>query len=188
MTADIEEFCRVACLKPDAARVAILGEILGASASEVGLVGPGAAGVLHEAVLAWLFLSGETVLWATKRAATAESEFRAVAELLAGSKELRSGVQVTRKANGAQEISMQSGARVLFRTWDRARGYSAGRLIVGDANVIGQRQVALLIPVLLGRNAGRGQVVFTANELAGSVLESLRARATDASRPLLLAA
>lgn len=167
-------FCHMIGADLDQGQLASLDAILCQEpGGQVILAGSGADAVLSVAVLAWLLVNGDDVLWLTRRPEAARAAFERVAHLARGPV-IASSVSLTRRSNGDQQIGLRTGARVLFRTWDRARGYSARRLIVGNADLIGWQQAGSVMHVLLGRNAGKGQVVYTAQELRGEVLESLR--------------
>jgi hypothetical protein len=172
---DLEQFCRLSWCTLGDGQMEALARVLAADGNVV-LTGPGSAPVLRAAVLAWMFVHGDRVLWASQRPWTATGEAGMVSDLIDGSAALRSGVSKIRRTSGDQQIELRNDARAVFRDWGRARGYSARRLIVGDSDKISPSRARCLMTTLLGQDAGNGQVVWTAPELRGEVLEALRDR------------
>lgn len=153
------------------------------AAFEVGLVVPrqnGKGSVLEAIELAALFLFGERlVLHSAHEFKTAVEAFQRVKALIDNTDDLRRRVARVRTSHGDEGIELMSGQRLRFvaRTNGGGRGFTADRLILDEAMILGPTQMAALLPTLSTRP--NPQVVYAASApLAGSEqLHAVRKRA-----------
>ena len=109
-------------------------------------------GALVEAlVLADLFLfETPLVIYSAHLFTTTTETINRIVALIEGSDHLRRRVSRIRRAAGAESVEMKSGARLRFlaRSNTSGRGFSAGRLYLDEAQILGSQAMAAIIPTL----------------------------------------
>lgn len=113
--------------------------------------------LLAARAFAGLFLLDEQLIWSFYRNVTLLDVFRRTADCLDGSEVLRRQVKRIRRANGAQQVEMVSGARLMFINRD---GGHRGRGISADCHLLDEyygdpRSGTDAIPLALINGAGR---------------------------------
>ena len=109
-------------------------------------------GALVEAlVLADLFLfETPLVIYSAHLFTTTTETINRIVALIEGSDHLRRRVSRIRRAAGAESVEMKSGSRLRFlaRSNTSGRGFSAGRLYLDEAQILGSQAMAAIIPTL----------------------------------------
>jgi hypothetical protein len=115
---------------------------------------------LQQCALGWLYLTRPPrILWTTADAPAARDAFDSLAAVINGSSILRAEVTRISRVNGAQEITMASGCRLIMRSRAQSvRGYAANRLIIDQAHDFSPvRHGSVLIAAAAAKNP---QVVY----------------------------
>lgn len=102
-------------------------------------------------VIGWLATPGTSIAWTTHRAEDARMAFRRISNLLAEAVAIP--VDRLRSTNGAEEIRLRNGSRVIFRGRGpgSCRGISADKLVLEDAGLVTESQLGAYLPVLAAR-------------------------------------
>lgn len=116
----------------------------------------GKGSILEILELAWLFLLGaKTILHSAHEFPTAREGFQRIESLITGTPELaaevaRGGIKWS---HGDESITLKSGQRLLFKTRTKgaARGFSIDKLILDEAMILKNEQVAAMLPATSAR-------------------------------------
>lgn len=144
-------------------------------------------GVFKQAVLGWLFVTGERlVVWSAHEFATAEETFRDFDELIGGSDWLRR--EVRHAYRGAMKaFELVDGARLIFKTRTRGggRGLSGRKVVLDEGFALKPMHMGALLPTMSAQPDP--QVVYGSSAgLADSeVLRGIRDRGRGGDEPRL---
>jgi hypothetical protein len=117
----------------------------------------GKGGIIEAVELAGLFLLGERlILHSAHEYKTAQEAFFRIRDLIQGCDDLSRLLKVglrgggIREANGEQQITLESGARLRFvaRSKGSARGFSGQRIILDEAYALTRTHLAAMLPTL----------------------------------------
>lgn len=111
----------------------------------------GKGSVIEALVLADLFLlETPLVIYSAHLFTTTSETISRIVGLIEGSDHLSRRVSRVRRAAGSESVEMRSGARLRFlaRSNTSGRGFSAGRLYLDEAQILGSQAMAAIIPTL----------------------------------------
>jgi hypothetical protein len=124
------------------------------NAFEVAMVLPrqnGKTSVFEARELAGLFLFGEQLIIHTAHEyKTSQEAFRRISDLVRNTPDLMRRVKSIRVANGEQGIELKTGQRLRFlaRSGGAGRGFSGDCVILDEAMVLGDNNMAALLPTM----------------------------------------
>ena len=155
------------------------------AASRVGLSVPRQSGktALFEArELAGLLLYGEKLMiHSAHLVPTALEAFQRIKYYFESFDDLSKLVRRIREGNGDQSIEMMNGSRLLFKARARGagRGFSADLLMLDEAQILGEREWAAMLPTMSARPNPQAWLAGTPPGLAddGAAFSKLRASA-----------
>ena len=102
-------------------------------------------------VIGWLATPDTCVVWTAHWAGSARNSFQRISALLAEAV----AIPVERRvmANGAEEIRLRNGSRVIFRPRGPGggRGFFADKLVLEDAEKVTELQLGAYLPMLAAR-------------------------------------
>jgi hypothetical protein len=144
-------------------------------------------GVFKQAVLGWLFFTGERlVVWSAHEFRTSQEAFRDIEELICGSDWLRREVRHVYRGNGDEAIELMSGARLIFkaRTKGGGRGLSGRKVVLDEGFALKPEHMGALLPTLSAQPDP--QVLYGSAGLTESaVLRGIRDRGRAGGEPRL---
>jgi hypothetical protein len=127
------------------------------SASRVGLSVPrqnGKTAIFEARELAGLIIFGEDlIVHSAHLVPTALEAFERIKGYFENYDDLRRKVRSIRESNGEQSIRMMSGQRLLFKARARGagRGFSADLIMLDEAQILGERAWAAMLPTMSAR-------------------------------------
>jgi hypothetical protein len=111
----------------------------------------GKGGVLEAVALAGLYLFGDRFIgWSAHEFKTCQEGFRRVLGLIEGSDDLRRRVKRVRTSHGEEGIELLGGQRLRFmaRSTGSGRGFSGQRLILDEAQHLGEAAIEAVLPTM----------------------------------------
>ena len=121
----------------------------------------GKGGIAEALILADLFLLGTPlVIYSAHLFTTTSETISRIVGLVENSDFLSRRVSRIRRAAGTEAVELRSGARLRFlaRSNTSGRGFTAGRLILDEAQILGSQAMAAIIPTLT--TAPNPQIVY----------------------------
>lgn len=194
---DVAELAELADFAPDASQREILNAIFAqdergrSAAFEVGVVCCRQnlkTAVFKQAVLGWLFLTGERlVVWSDHEFKTAKEDFRHLVELITGSDVLRPRIKPPRWTTGDESIELVDGPRLIFKTRTRGggRGLTGDKVVLDEAFALQAAHMGALLPTLSARPDPQVLYGSSAGLADSAVLRGVRDRGRVGTDPRL---
>ncbi|WP_330438808.1 hypothetical protein OHB44_27955 [Micromonospora sp. NBC_00821] len=111
----------------------------------------GKGGIIEALELAWLFMFGEElIVHSSHQHRTSARAYVRLERIIRGAKHLHRLVDQYRQANGEQQIELRDGRMLQYTTRSRTaiRGFSAGKLVLDEAQELSSEQMAAILPTV----------------------------------------